>query len=82
MSRRGGSLRVKLLTGRYLGLQRELLRYAISMSLKYGFKVLLVDPRGTTSSVEHDKLMREHGLDGHAASAYLVALRGLTHQIT
>jgi hypothetical protein len=29
------------------------------------------------SSEEDAKAMRGHGLDGHAASAYLVTLRGL-----
>jgi hypothetical protein len=47
------------------------------MALKYGFRVLLVDPRGTTSSREHGELMRRFGLDRHTASAYLIALRGL-----
>jgi len=57
--------------------KRELLEHAIVMSLKYGFKVLLVDPRGTTNSKEHDEAMKMHGLDRHTASAYLIALRGL-----
>ena len=43
----------------------------------YGMKVKYVNPRGTTNSTEHNKFMKEHGLDGHTASAYLVALRGL-----
>ena len=61
--------------------KRELLHYAIVMSLKYGFKVLLADPKGTTSSAEHGRFMMKHGLDRHTASAYLIALRGLAHQI-
>ena len=61
--------------------KREQLRYAISMSLKYGFKVLLADPKGTTSSAEHGRFMMKHGLDRHTASAYLVALRALAHQV-
>jgi len=55
--------------------KRELLRHAIVMSLKYGFRVLLVDPKGTTSSGDHDEIMKRCGLDGHSASAYLIALR-------
>jgi len=47
----------------------------------YGIKVKYVNPRGTTNSTEHDKFMKEHGLDRHTASAYLIALRGLAHQI-
>nr|NAZ28239.1 transposase [Caldivirga sp.] len=39
-----------------------------------------VNPRGTTNSKEHDEAMKKHGLDRHTASAYLIALKGLTHQ--
>jgi hypothetical protein len=46
----------------------------------YSIKVSYVSPSGTTNSVEHDELMRRYGLDRHTASAYLIALRGLTHQ--
>ena len=46
-------------------------------ALRLGFTVILVNPRGTTSSEEHEKVMRERGFDRHAASAYLVALREL-----
>jgi len=45
--------------------------------LRRGFEVSLVEPRGTTSSEEHVKVMRELGLDRHVASAYLIALRRL-----
>ena len=57
--------------------RRELLRHAIVMAMKYGFKVLLANPRGTTNSREHEEAMRRHGLDRHMASAYLTALRGI-----
>jgi len=57
--------------------KRKLLQHAIVMSLKYGFKVLLVDPKGTTSSPEHAEIMKTHGLDRHTASAYLIAVRAL-----
>lgn len=56
--------------------KRELLRHGVIMAMKYGFKVLLVDPRGTSSSEEHKHVMGRYGLDRHAASAYLVALKG------
>jgi hypothetical protein len=46
----------------------------------YGIEVKYVDPRGTTSSKEHDEIMKRLGLDRHTASAYLIALRGLKHQ--
>jgi hypothetical protein len=42
-----------------------------------GFNVILVNPKGTTNSEEHDKVMREKGFDRHTASAYLIALKGL-----
>jgi hypothetical protein len=46
----------------------------------YSIETKYVNPRGTTNSIEHDELMRKHGLDRHTASAYLTALRGLKHQ--
>lgn len=45
------------------------------MAMKYGFRVLLVDPKGTTNSEEHDKVMRKYGFDKHVASAYLIAMK-------
>jgi hypothetical protein len=46
----------------------------------YGIEAKYVDPKGTTNSEEHDKIMKRYGLDRHTASAYLIALRGLRHQ--
>ena len=43
----------------------------------YSIKVGYVDPRGTTSSKEHDEIMKKYRLDRHTASAYLIALKGL-----
>jgi hypothetical protein len=43
----------------------------------YGMEVKYVDPRGTTSSREHNEIMVKHRLDRHTASAYLIALKGL-----
>ncbi len=57
--------------------KRELLRHGTIMAMKYGFKILLTNPRGTTHSKEHNKAVRKHGLDRHTASAYLIALRGI-----
>jgi hypothetical protein len=54
-----------------------------TMALKaplYGIEVKYVDPKGTTSSREHDDAMMKYRLDRHTASAYLIALRGLRHQ--
>jgi len=31
----------------------------------YAINVVYIDPRGTTYSEEHDKIMRKHGLDRH-----------------
>jgi IS605 OrfB family transposase len=60
--------------------KKQLIQYSVVMALKYGFRVFLVDPKGTTNSREHDDVMRKYRLDRHAASAYLIALRGLRHQ--
>ena len=57
--------------------KKELLWHGVVMSMKYGFKILLVDPKGTTNSREHDKAKRRHGLDRHTSSAYIIALRGI-----
>jgi len=46
----------------------------------YNIKIKYVDPKGTTNSREHDEIMKRYGLDRHAASAYLIALRGLRNQ--
>ena len=46
----------------------------------YGIEVKYVDPKGTTSSREHNEIMKRLRLDRHTASAYLIALRGLRHQ--
>jgi hypothetical protein len=46
----------------------------------YGIEAKYADPKGTTNSEEHSKIMKRYGLDRHAASAYLIALRGLRNQ--
>jgi hypothetical protein len=46
----------------------------------YSIETKYVNPRGTTSSTEHDELMRKYGLDRHTTSAYLIALKGIKHQ--
>jgi len=43
----------------------------------YSIEVRYVDPKGTTSSREHDEIMEKCRLDKHTASAYLIALKGL-----
>jgi len=43
----------------------------------YGLNVEFVEPRGTSSSREHDEIMKKYGLDRHMASAYLIALRSI-----
>jgi len=55
--------------------KRKLLDHAIVMSMKYGFKIYLVNPAYTTKLGE--RIKRELGLDRHTASAYLLAIRYL-----
>ena len=57
--------------------KKQLLTHGVIKALRLGFNVILVNPKGTTNSEEHEKLMEERGFDRHTASAYLVALRGL-----
>ncbi|MFP3144672.1 MAG: hypothetical protein RXQ93_06640 [Caldisphaera sp.] len=57
--------------------KKHLLIHCVIKSLRLGFNVILVNPKGTTNSEEHEKVMREKGFDRHTASAYLIALRGL-----
>ncbi len=57
--------------------KRQLLLHGILRSLREGLCVVLVNPRGTTKSEKHKRIMRMRGLDRHMASAYLIALRGL-----
>jgi hypothetical protein len=57
--------------------KRQLLIHGVIKALRLGFNVVLINPKGTTNSKEHEKVMRERGFDRHTASAYLIALRGL-----
>jgi len=57
--------------------KKQLLIHGVIKALRLGFNVVLVNPKGTTNSEEHDRIMREKGFDRHTASAYLIALRGL-----
>jgi predicted transposase len=57
--------------------KRQLLIHGVIKALRLGFNVVLVNPKGTTNSEGHDKVMREKGFDRHTASAYLIALKGL-----
>ena len=43
----------------------------------YGLNVKYVDPKGTSSSREHEEVMKKYGLDRHKASAYLIALKSI-----
>jgi len=58
--------------------KKQILVHGVLKSIRAGLKVVLIDPRGTSNSREHREAMLKHGLDGHTASAYLIALRGLT----
>jgi predicted transposase len=57
--------------------KRELLVQGVIKSLRFGFNVILVNPKGTTNSDKHEKVMKEKGFDKHTASAYLIVLKGL-----
>jgi hypothetical protein len=57
--------------------KRQMLIHGVIKALRLGFNVVLVNPKGTTNSEGHDKVMREKGFDRHTASAYLIALKGL-----
>jgi len=57
--------------------KKQLLQHGLLMVLKFGLTPILVDPRGTTHSREHEKVMRKRGLDRHMASAYIIAFKGL-----
>jgi len=43
----------------------------------YGLSIEFVEPGGTSSSREHNEIMKKHGLDRHMASAYLIASRSI-----
>jgi len=55
--------------------KRMLLQHAITMALKYNFKVYLVNPSYTSRLAE--KIKDRFGLDKHTVSAYLLGLRYL-----
>jgi len=57
--------------------KKQTLTHGVIKSLRLGFNVVLVNPKGTTNSEGHDRIMREKGFDRHTASAYLIALKGL-----
>ena len=43
----------------------------------YGLHVKYVNPKGAIHSKEHDETTKRHGLDGHTAGAYLIALKSI-----
>ncbi|MGC9072310.1 MAG: hypothetical protein ACP5HK_06435 [Acidilobus sp.] len=57
--------------------KKQMLTHGVIKALRLGFNVVLVNPKGTTNSEDHDRVMREKGFDRHTASAYLIALKGL-----
>ena len=57
--------------------KRQMLTHGVIKALRLGFNVVLVNPKGTTNSEDHDRIMREKGFDRHTTSAYLIALKGL-----
>ncbi|MCD6488922.1 MAG: IS200/IS605 family accessory protein TnpB-related protein [Desulfurococcales archaeon] len=59
--------------------KRKLLEHGIVMTMRYDFKVYLVNPAYTSKIGE--KLGRELGLDRHTASAYALALRVIQPEV-
>ena len=57
--------------------KKQLLVHGVIKALRLGLVAILVNPRGTSSSLTHKQVMREKGLDKHTASAYIIAYRGL-----
>jgi len=57
--------------------KKQLLQHGLLMTLKLGLTPVLVDPKGTTCSHEHEEVMKKRGLDRHMASAFMVACKGL-----
>jgi len=55
--------------------KRKLLKHAVVMAMKYGFKVHLVNPANTSKLGE--KIGEKLGLDKHTASAYILTLKYL-----
>ena len=43
----------------------------------YAIKIRYVSPRGTTHSKDHERVMKQYGLDKHTASAYLITLKSI-----
>ena len=41
--------------------KRQMLIHGVIKVLRLGFNVILVNPKGTTNSEEHDRVMREKG---------------------
>jgi len=57
--------------------KRQMLIHGVIKALRLGFNVILVNPKGTTNSEGHERVMREKGFDRHTASAYLIVLKCL-----
>jgi hypothetical protein len=57
--------------------KRQMLIHGVIKALRLGFDVVLVNPKGTTNSEGHDRIMRDKVFDRHTASAYSIALKGL-----
>ena len=49
--------------------KKQLLVHGIIKAMRLGFNIIPLDPRGTTNSEKHERVMRENGFDKHAASA-------------
>ncbi|QXJ32555.1 hypothetical protein J5U22_02267 [Saccharolobus shibatae] len=56
--------------------KKQILIHGVIKAFKLGFNVILVNPKGTTKSDKHERIVKEKGFDRHTASAYLIALKG------
>jgi hypothetical protein len=66
-----------MLVLKLISFAKRLLIYGVIKSLRLGFNIILVNPKGTTNSEGHERVMMGKGFDRHTVSAYLIALRGL-----
>ncbi len=55
--------------------RNKILRVITYKAPLYSIKTIYVNPKGTTHSKKHHKVMKYFGLDRHMASAYIIALK-------
>ncbi len=67
----------RILTGKVFIFRNSVIEMISLKAPLYLIKTSYIDPKGATSFEEHKEIMKKHGLglDRHAASAYLIALK-------